>query len=143
MCLKNYAVSILPKVSYEGSEIELLILYAGKEEQVAEILAQEQPFCVGRVKNMELREYAVSILPKLRIHEDNTIEKFVLSVFSCHFSRILEGGDNSIELGRIRQGGFHVPEGIRRKLRYTLVDGEGKEMLEEERSSSQRGTLFD
>ncbi|OIR57132.1 MAG: uncharacterized protein A8A55_2111 [Amphiamblys sp. WSBS2006] len=78
----------------------------------------------------------------LRIHKDNTIERFLVSTNEWHFSRILEEGDSSIDVGRIKKGSFDVPEEIRQKLRYTLVeeveevlgeeDGEGNEVLEEE-----------
>ncbi|OIR56199.1 MAG: uncharacterized protein A8A55_3055, partial [Amphiamblys sp. WSBS2006] len=128
MTLKDYAVSILPKLkTHENSEVKLLTLGATKKEHVAEILSQEKPVFVGRVNGMVLAKYAVSVLPKLRIDNDNTMEKFVLSADEFHFSRILEEEDKSIEVGRIRRGGFDVPEGIRRKLGYTLVDGGGKE----------------
>ncbi|OIR55875.1 MAG: uncharacterized protein A8A55_3379, partial [Amphiamblys sp. WSBS2006] len=105
---------------------------ATRREHVAEVLAQEKPFCVGRVKNMRLWDYAASVITKMKIHEDNTMESFALDGNKKHFSRILEEGDSSIDLGRIRTGGLCVPRKIKRKLRYTLVDGEGKEVLEEE-----------
>ncbi|OIR55786.1 MAG: uncharacterized protein A8A55_3468, partial [Amphiamblys sp. WSBS2006] len=123
----------------EGKEVlaqenlKSLKLTASRIEHVAAVLAQEKPFCVGRVKNMVLEGYAGNVITKMTIHEDNTMESFVLDGNEDQLSRILEEGDNSIDLGRIRLGGFHVPERrIRRKLRYTLVDGEGKEVLEEE-----------
>ncbi|OIR57746.1 MAG: uncharacterized protein A8A55_1485 [Amphiamblys sp. WSBS2006] len=129
--LKNYAVRVVTKTTvHENSEVEWLGLYASKEEHVAEILEQDRTVCVGKVKNMGLSGYAVSILPKLRTHGDNTMKRIVWDADEKYFSRILEEGDNSIELGRIRQFGFDsVPEKIRRKLRYTIVDGEGKEVL--------------
>ncbi|OIR55926.1 MAG: uncharacterized protein A8A55_3330, partial [Amphiamblys sp. WSBS2006] len=102
----------------------------------------EKPFCVGRVKEMFLWGYAVSVITKMTIHEDNTMESFTLAGNEDHLSRILEEGDSSINLGRIRTGGLRVPERIKRKLRYTLVDGEGKEVFEEE-EPSQRGNLLE
>ncbi|OIR56547.1 MAG: uncharacterized protein A8A55_2714, partial [Amphiamblys sp. WSBS2006] len=163
MTLKNYAVSILLKlrIHKDCCEVKLLTLGATKKEHVAEILSQEKPVFIGRVKEMVLAKYAVSVLPKLRINNDNTMEKFVLSADEWHFSRILEEKDKSIEVGRIRRGGFDVPEGIRRKLRYDLVDEEtsgeatavgdgeveeavdGERKMLEERSSSQRGSHLD
>ncbi|OIR56258.1 MAG: uncharacterized protein A8A55_2996, partial [Amphiamblys sp. WSBS2006] len=132
MDIWDYAVGVITKMSLEDCEFEYLSLSADKEAHVAEVLAQEKPFCVGRVKDMHLWGYAASVITKMTIHEDNTMERFVLAGHGDHFSRILEEGDNSIDLGRIRTGGLRVPEEIKRKLRYTLVDGEGEEVLEEE-----------
>ncbi|OIR56283.1 MAG: uncharacterized protein A8A55_2972 [Amphiamblys sp. WSBS2006] len=131
MDLWDYAVGVITKMSLKDCEIEDLSLNAREEAHVAAVLAQEKPFCVGRVKNMYLWVYAVSVITKMTIHEDNTMESFVLAGNEDCFSRILEEGDSSIELGRIRTGGLHVRKEVRRKLRYTLVDGEGKEVLEE------------
>ncbi|OIR56113.1 MAG: uncharacterized protein A8A55_3141, partial [Amphiamblys sp. WSBS2006] len=131
MYFKNYAVGVITKMSLKDCEIERLVLGASEEAHVAAVLAQEKPFCVGRVKIMYLWVYAVSVITKMTIHEDNTMEDFVLNGYGGQLSRILEEGDNSIDLGRIRTGGLYVPEEVRRKLRYTLVDGEGKEVLEE------------
>ncbi|OIR57742.1 MAG: uncharacterized protein A8A55_1482 [Amphiamblys sp. WSBS2006] len=141
--LDDYAVSILPKLGvHKNCVVELLRLYADEKEHVAAVLEHNRKFCVGRVKNMWLEGYAVSILLKMRVHEDNTIEEFVLDADKEQLSRILEEGDNSIELGRIRQFGFDiVPEEIRRKLRYTIVDGEGREVLEER--DNQRGNILE
>ncbi|OIR56147.1 MAG: uncharacterized protein A8A55_3107 [Amphiamblys sp. WSBS2006] len=132
MLLEEYAVGVITKMSLKDCEFEYLSLYASEEAHVAAVLAQENPFCVGRVKNMWLREYAVGVLTKMTIHEDNTMEEFDLAGNEDQLSGILGEKDRSIELGRIRLSGFEVPERIRWKLRYTLVDGEGKEVLEEE-----------
>ncbi|OIR57747.1 MAG: uncharacterized protein A8A55_1483 [Amphiamblys sp. WSBS2006] len=130
--LWDYAVSILPQLKIHGDgEVESLSLHASGKENVAAVLEHEREFCVGRVKNMSLRGYAVCVVTKMRIHEDNTMESFVLDGRRKHFSGILEEGDSSIELGRIRRRGFKVPREIRQKLRYTLVDGGGKEVGEE------------
>ncbi|OIR56474.1 MAG: uncharacterized protein A8A55_2781 [Amphiamblys sp. WSBS2006] len=142
MWLYEYAVGVITKMSLKDCEVEDLSLAASEKAHVAGILKQENPFCVGRVKNMDLEDYAVGVITKMTINEDNTMERFVLAGYGDHFSRILEEGDNSIDLGRIRTGGLHVPERIKRKLRYTLVDGDGKEVLEEE-EPSQRGNLLE
>ncbi|OIR57745.1 MAG: uncharacterized protein A8A55_1486 [Amphiamblys sp. WSBS2006] len=169
MDLKDYAVSVVVKMKiHKDCKVELLRMAASKEEHVAEILEHDQGFCVGRVKRMRLRGYAVSVITKLRIHEDNTMDEFVLvadrrtrlrtllkkyyqiaisfprtstlslvSVTDTKTSASLDGGifrerDISIELGRIRLGGFKAPRGNRRKPRYILVDGMGNEVLEKE-----------
>ncbi|OIR56097.1 MAG: uncharacterized protein A8A55_3155, partial [Amphiamblys sp. WSBS2006] len=131
MWLREYAVRVITKMSLKDCEIESLRLYASEKAHVAAVLAQEKPFCVGRVKEMHLWGYAASVITKMTIHGDNTMESFALHGGRDHLSRILGEGDNSIDLGRIRTSGLHVPERIKRKLRYTLVDGEGKEVLEE------------
>ncbi|OIR57227.1 MAG: uncharacterized protein A8A55_2018 [Amphiamblys sp. WSBS2006] len=79
MELRDYAVSVLTKLGiHEGSEIKSLDFRANKEEHITEILSQDKPFCVRRVENMSLEDYAVSILPKLKIHEDSMVEKIKL-----------------------------------------------------------------
>ncbi|OIR56133.1 MAG: uncharacterized protein A8A55_3121 [Amphiamblys sp. WSBS2006] len=136
MWLEGYAVGVITKMSLKDCEIESLILYATRKEYINEILKQENPFCVGRVKNMYLWVYAASVITKMTIHGDNTMENFVLVGNEDQLSKIIGEGDNSIDLGRIRTDGLRVPERIKRKLRYTLVDGEGKEVLEEEITTS-------
>ncbi|OIR57223.1 MAG: uncharacterized protein A8A55_2020 [Amphiamblys sp. WSBS2006] len=132
--LSGSTMNLLPKMRIgEDCEIETYNLFAQEERQVSHVLGKEdRSIATGRVKNMELLWYAVCVIPKLRIHEDNIMESFVLDAGKRDFSRILEEGDSSIELGRIRTGGLgSVPEEIRRKLRYTLVGGVGNEILEE------------
>ncbi|OIR55979.1 MAG: uncharacterized protein A8A55_3276, partial [Amphiamblys sp. WSBS2006] len=109
MFLEDYAVGVITKMTiHEDCEIGCLHLTASEEAHVAEVLAQEKPFCVGRVESMMLYEYAASVITKMTIHEDNTMEIFVLDGDKKHFSRILKEGDNSIDLGRIRTGGLRV-----------------------------------
>ncbi|OIR56642.1 MAG: uncharacterized protein A8A55_2608 [Amphiamblys sp. WSBS2006] len=141
MRLDGYAVSAITKISHEDCEVGKLSLHASRKEHVDAVLEQKQMFCVGRVKRMNLGGYAMCVVTKMRIHEDNTMEKFVLGGKWEHFSRILEEGDRSIELGRIRRSGFKVLEEIRRKLRYTLVDGGGKEVGGGKRSFRRRNHL--
>ncbi|OIR56661.1 MAG: uncharacterized protein A8A55_2591, partial [Amphiamblys sp. WSBS2006] len=135
MVLRGYAVGVITKMSLKDCGVEDLRLYASEEAHVAAVLEQETPLSVGGVKRVNIWGYAVSVITKMTIHEDNTMESFVLAGNEDHLSRILEEGDSSINLGRIRTGGLRVPERIKRKLRYTLVDGEGKEVLEERDSS--------
>ncbi|OIR56103.1 MAG: uncharacterized protein A8A55_3151, partial [Amphiamblys sp. WSBS2006] len=132
MLLWECAVRVATKMRVrDDCEIGELILAAIREEDIARILAKDKPFCVGRVKSMDLKEYAVHVIIKMRIKEGSIMESFNLEKYSEYYSRILEEKDGSIELGRIRRSGFHVPREIRRKLRYTLVDEEGKEVLGE------------
>ncbi|OIR56276.1 MAG: uncharacterized protein A8A55_2978, partial [Amphiamblys sp. WSBS2006] len=138
MRFEEYAVGVITKMSLKDCEIGRLVLDATGREHVAEVLKQEKPFCVGRVKKMKLTGYAASVITKMTIHEDNTMAEFDLRGREDHLCRILKEGDNSINLGRIRTGGLRVPEEIKRKLRYTLVDGEGREVLEEENDEEER-----
>ncbi|OIR55873.1 MAG: uncharacterized protein A8A55_3381, partial [Amphiamblys sp. WSBS2006] len=118
MWLKEYAMGVITKMSPEDCEIGTLWLTASEEAHVAEVLAQEKPFCVGGVKRVNIWDYAASVITKMTIHEDNTMESFVLVGNEDHLSRILEEKDRSIELGRIRTGGLDsIPERIKRKLR--------------------------
>ncbi|OIR57216.1 MAG: uncharacterized protein A8A55_2029 [Amphiamblys sp. WSBS2006] len=150
--LLGSAVNLLPKIRIkEDCEVEKYSLVAEDERQVSNVLEKEdRSISAGRVKKMQLLFYAVCVITKLRIHEDNTMEKIILSADELCFSGILEEGDSSIEVGRIRLCNCCVPEKIRRKLRYTLVDGEASEVLYgegnevlEERSSSQRRNHLD
>ncbi|OIR55996.1 MAG: uncharacterized protein A8A55_3258, partial [Amphiamblys sp. WSBS2006] len=110
MRLGDYAVGVITKMSLKDCEFERLCLTASEEAHVAEVLKQEKPLCVGRVKNMRFEEYAVGVITRMIFHEDNTMESFVLDGNEDQLSRILKEGDNSIDLGRIRTGGLCVPE---------------------------------
>ncbi|OIR55689.1 MAG: uncharacterized protein A8A55_3565, partial [Amphiamblys sp. WSBS2006] len=63
-------INILPKLRiHEDSEVEMLSLTASEEAHVAAVLAQEKPFCVGRVKDMDLKEYAVGVITKMSLKD--------------------------------------------------------------------------
>ncbi|OIR57744.1 MAG: uncharacterized protein A8A55_1488 [Amphiamblys sp. WSBS2006] len=137
--LKGYAVSVIVKMKIkEDCGVGWLWLDASEEEHVAAVLKEDRTFCVGRVKSMNLSDYAVSVITKMRIKEGGIMENFVLDADEWHFPRILEEGDSTIELGRIRTGGFDVPRKIKRKLRYTLVDGEASWMGDGEERACRR-----
>ncbi|OIR56253.1 MAG: uncharacterized protein A8A55_3001 [Amphiamblys sp. WSBS2006] len=145
MRFEGYAVDVITKMSLKDCEFESLILIAPRKEHVAAVLKQENKIRVGRVKNMVLAGYTGNVITKMTFHKDNTMESFVLDAGRNQLSRILKKGDNSIDLGRIRLGGFHVPERrIGRKFRYTLVDGEGKEVTRKcsRKKDGHRDTLF-
>ncbi|OIR57172.1 MAG: uncharacterized protein A8A55_2075 [Amphiamblys sp. WSBS2006] len=132
--LGDYAVNILPALKTKRG-METFVLSAKDEDQVSEVLAEEyKGISFGGIKGFGLYGSAVNLLPKLRIHEDNTMERFVLAASEAELSRILEEGDSSIEVGRIKQGGFDVPGEIRQKLRYILVE----EVISEERRGEER-----
>ncbi|OIR56263.1 MAG: uncharacterized protein A8A55_2991 [Amphiamblys sp. WSBS2006] len=131
--LGSYAVNVLTRIEIsEDGEVESLTLKAYKKEHVAAILTREQTFCVGsgRVKNISLGSYAVNVLARIEISEDCLLEMFIMHANEEQSFKLLEAEDRSIEVGRIRIRGFKVPEEIKRKLRYTLVDGKGNEVEE-------------
>ncbi|OIR55721.1 MAG: uncharacterized protein A8A55_3532, partial [Amphiamblys sp. WSBS2006] len=78
MDLNNYAVSVITKMSLKDYGVEDLSLTASEEAHVAEVLTQENPFCVGRVKNMELNHYAVGVITKMSL-KDCGFESLILS----------------------------------------------------------------
>ncbi|OIR55949.1 MAG: uncharacterized protein A8A55_3305, partial [Amphiamblys sp. WSBS2006] len=89
MVLKGYAVGVITKMSLKDCEIESLELTATKREHVAEVLAQEKPFCVGRVKVMWLGEYAVGVITKMSL-KDCEIEEFKLDASEeAHVAELL------------------------------------------------------
>ncbi|OIR55600.1 MAG: uncharacterized protein A8A55_3654, partial [Amphiamblys sp. WSBS2006] len=63
-------INILPKLRInKNCRVEWLGLTASEEAHVAGILAQEKPFCVGRVKDMWLKEYAVGVITKMSLKD--------------------------------------------------------------------------
>ncbi|OIR57900.1 MAG: uncharacterized protein A8A55_1325 [Amphiamblys sp. WSBS2006] len=130
MYFKDYAVGVFSRISIRGDcEVDVLVLGADKREHVAAIL--DDTVCLGRVKCFFIFGDAVNILLKLERRERSTMEIFSVCLKEDSFAKILKTKDKSIELGRISQSGFSVPEPIKRKLRYTLVDKEGNEIEDE------------
>ncbi|OIR56182.1 MAG: uncharacterized protein A8A55_3072, partial [Amphiamblys sp. WSBS2006] len=76
--LREYAVGVITKMSLEYYGVELLWLFADKKEHVAEVLKQKKPFCVGRVKDIHLWDYAVGVITKMSL-EDCEFEWLILS----------------------------------------------------------------
>ncbi|OIR57215.1 MAG: uncharacterized protein A8A55_2027 [Amphiamblys sp. WSBS2006] len=104
---RNGIINILPKLRiHEDSEVELLDLHTDKKEHIAEILSQEQLFFVGRVKKVILGGYAVSVLTKLGIHEDNDVE--FLWLHSTEKERVAEilAQDQLLCVGRAKKMEF-------------------------------------
>ncbi|OIR56676.1 MAG: uncharacterized protein A8A55_2575 [Amphiamblys sp. WSBS2006] len=104
--LARYAVEILPKLRFhEENVIEELLLSADDSDQITGILkTEDSSLWIGKVKNLDLREYAIEILPKLRFQEENEIEGLHLCAYgSGQVSRILETEDNSLWVGRVKE----------------------------------------
>ncbi|OIR55789.1 MAG: uncharacterized protein A8A55_3465, partial [Amphiamblys sp. WSBS2006] len=106
--LYQHAVNTLPKLKlelHEDSEIEELYLCAWYREYVSSILgAGDRSIWLGKVKkSLRLALYAISILPKLRLHEDNVMEWLYLGVWGREYvSEILVKKDSSIWLGKVK-----------------------------------------
>ncbi|OIR56777.1 MAG: uncharacterized protein A8A55_2470, partial [Amphiamblys sp. WSBS2006] len=105
--LYGYTIEILPKFKlHRENELEELVLSSKLlEEYTPEILKMENnSIWVGRVKMLELRHYAVGILPKLKLHRENAMEKLLLEA-SCsgHIAGMLKMKDKSIWIGKVKE----------------------------------------
>ncbi|OIR57379.1 MAG: uncharacterized protein A8A55_1859 [Amphiamblys sp. WSBS2006] len=120
--LKGYSVNILPKLFL--GELGELVLVADEEYHVSHILeAGNGSIDIGGVKDLELHDYAVNVLPKLKIGGEKEMKRFVLrKKREGSMTSILSMEDGSIEIGSIKRKWFDVPEEIKPKLKYILVD---------------------
>ncbi|OIR56611.1 MAG: uncharacterized protein A8A55_2641 [Amphiamblys sp. WSBS2006] len=104
--LGGYAVEILPKlrIHEENVMVELKLRTYGVEH-IARILKEESnSIWMGRVRKLELFDHAVEILPKLRFHEENEMEKLVLHVCDPGvISEILEMENSSLWVGKVKK----------------------------------------
>ncbi|OIR56742.1 MAG: uncharacterized protein A8A55_2507 [Amphiamblys sp. WSBS2006] len=125
--LYKYAVNILPKLRFhERNRMVNLELFADEEDHIKPILnTGNRSIDIGGIKKLKLRGYAMNVLLKLKIGEDNEMEEFYIW---SYMANILSMGDGSIEVGRIKRKGFDVPEEIKPKLKYILVEEEGHEV---------------
>ncbi|OIR55982.1 MAG: uncharacterized protein A8A55_3271, partial [Amphiamblys sp. WSBS2006] len=106
LSLKNNAIQLLPKLRiHEDNVMEELWLNAYEVDQITEILKTENnSVWVGKVKLLKLKWYAVGILPKLKIHEENVMEWLVLDAYSPeHITEILKTENNSIWVGKVER----------------------------------------
>ncbi|OIR57240.1 MAG: uncharacterized protein A8A55_2003 [Amphiamblys sp. WSBS2006] len=78
-------------------------------------------------KEIELENtFLIEILPKLRLSEENMVERLVLNVsWTKTVLEIQTTLPRSIYIGRVRRRGFNVKKEIGLKLDYTLVDEKG------------------
>ncbi|OIR57380.1 MAG: uncharacterized protein A8A55_1860 [Amphiamblys sp. WSBS2006] len=129
--LENYAVNILPKLKMNEG-IKSLLLKVDREDYVKEILeTADNSIEIGRIESITLYDQCIDILPKLKIGRNNEMKTFYLlpADYNNITTPILEKGDNSIEIGRVKRSGFCVPEEINPKLKYILVDEKGNEVI--------------
>ncbi|OIR57588.1 MAG: uncharacterized protein A8A55_1651 [Amphiamblys sp. WSBS2006] len=102
--LGEYAVGILPKLrKHRENMMVMLVLSANKTEHIAGILKTGNKnilTCIEKMKKLELCGYT-QILPKIRIHEENVMDEFVLDATEAgHITEILRIENNSIWIDR-------------------------------------------
>ncbi|OIR56732.1 MAG: uncharacterized protein A8A55_2519 [Amphiamblys sp. WSBS2006] len=104
MRLNEYAVAALPKLKTgENNDIGRLVLFAYENKAARMIGTDDRSIRVGRIETMELTGYAVSILPKLKMSEENEMDCFVLHAYGeDDIAQILEAGYRSIDIGKIK-----------------------------------------
>ncbi|OIR55910.1 MAG: uncharacterized protein A8A55_3345, partial [Amphiamblys sp. WSBS2006] len=92
---------------HEENVMEELVLSAKYPGEISKMLKAENKnilIRIGKMKRLELRGYAIGILPKLRIHGENVIEKLVLDTYcSKRLSEILKTENNSIWIGKMKK----------------------------------------
>ncbi|OIR56032.1 MAG: uncharacterized protein A8A55_3222, partial [Amphiamblys sp. WSBS2006] len=97
--LVGYAVGILPKLGIHRENVmEVFGLDTDKTEHLTEIFkAESNSIWVGKVKKLVLRYSAVGIFPKLKLHQENMMELFLLNVeIPGYIAGILKEENNSI-----------------------------------------------
>ncbi|OIR57333.1 MAG: uncharacterized protein A8A55_1908 [Amphiamblys sp. WSBS2006] len=104
--LERFSINILPKLKlHEENVMEEFCLWAYRTEYVSEaIRAENNNIWLGKVKKLELKLFAINILPKLKLHEENVMEKVCFDAYKPHHvSGILCAADNSIWLGKVKK----------------------------------------
>ncbi|OIR56269.1 MAG: uncharacterized protein A8A55_2985, partial [Amphiamblys sp. WSBS2006] len=103
--LTGCALEILHKLRFhEENEMDVFWLCAGEAEEISGILRMENSgIWVGKVKKLGLRGYAVGILPKLRIHEENEMEELGLTTQDSEDIQILGMENSSIWVGKVKR----------------------------------------
>ncbi|OIR57013.1 MAG: uncharacterized protein A8A55_2233 [Amphiamblys sp. WSBS2006] len=104
--LENRVLEILPKLKlHDENVMEELVLSAGYLENISEILKMDNnSLWIGRVKRLELEGYALGILPKLKLHDENVMEELKLDAgWPEHITEILKIENSSIWIGRVNR----------------------------------------
>ncbi|OIR56613.1 MAG: uncharacterized protein A8A55_2639 [Amphiamblys sp. WSBS2006] len=102
--LERYGINALPKLKLHEDNV-MDVWLSGWQRDISEILLKkDRTICVGRVKSLSLEFYAISILPKLWLHEDNVMEYFWLYADRGEYvSEIFGAEDSSIWLGKVKK----------------------------------------
>ncbi|OIR57067.1 MAG: uncharacterized protein A8A55_2177 [Amphiamblys sp. WSBS2006] len=101
-----YAADILPKLRFHKENVmEGLEFIAPEARHISRTLEmKKKSIWIGRVKDLFLSHYAIEILPKLRLHEDNEMEKLVLNTDKDeHIAGILAMKNYSIWLWGVKE----------------------------------------
>ncbi|OIR56434.1 MAG: uncharacterized protein A8A55_2819 [Amphiamblys sp. WSBS2006] len=133
--LKDYAVEIFFKLRiHEENEMEELSLEACHSKTLVDEIYHKttRSIWIGKVKKLTLKDYAVGILPKLRIHEENEMEE--LSLEACHSETLIDEisktRDRSIWIGKVRKINLTgYAEKIKDKLDFTLLAPDDQEEI--------------
>ncbi|OIR57589.1 MAG: uncharacterized protein A8A55_1645 [Amphiamblys sp. WSBS2006] len=99
-------IEILPKLRLHRENVmEVFDLDANHPEYIYEILkTKNSSIWLGKIKKLKLRYYAVEILPKLRIHEENVMEVLELDVeYSREIAQTLKMKRESIWVGKVKK----------------------------------------
>ncbi|OIR56449.1 MAG: uncharacterized protein A8A55_2803 [Amphiamblys sp. WSBS2006] len=129
--LKNYTIELLPKLRLHGENVmKKLDLYTHIPQNITEILKEENnSIWIGEVKTLELGGYAVEILPKLRLHEENVMDEFILR--ACrpgYFTETLKKENKSIWIGKVKEVRLEgLAKEIENKLDFTLIEPDDQE----------------
>ncbi|OIR56938.1 MAG: uncharacterized protein A8A55_2312 [Amphiamblys sp. WSBS2006] len=78
---KNSSLNLLLKLeTQENNEVEDIELVAFGCSQMEEIMREDsKSICIGKIKRMKLTGYAIYVLPKLAICEENEMESFTMN----------------------------------------------------------------
>ncbi|OIR56822.1 MAG: uncharacterized protein A8A55_2425 [Amphiamblys sp. WSBS2006] len=100
----GHAIRILPKLKiHEESVMGKFSLNATEAGHISEILKEgRNSIWIGRVKTLGIHAYAVEILPKLRLHEENVMEELDLDADKAEqITEVLKEENNSIWVGTV------------------------------------------
>ncbi|OIR55836.1 MAG: uncharacterized protein A8A55_3418, partial [Amphiamblys sp. WSBS2006] len=111
--LEGYAIEMLPKLRFhEENVMEELSTHVRWYSGFPEIeKTTSSSIWVGKVKKLELGDYAADILPKLRIHEENVMEELSMNVrmnvythshATVILKEMLKEKNNSVWVGRVK-----------------------------------------
>ncbi|OIR56085.1 MAG: uncharacterized protein A8A55_3169, partial [Amphiamblys sp. WSBS2006] len=103
--LKKHAIQILPKLGiHNENELEELSLYADNPKHITGMLKTENnSIWVGKVKTLRLKNHAIQILPKLRIHSENEMEELYLVADKAEYiTEMIRIENNSVWVGKVK-----------------------------------------
>ncbi|OIR56079.1 MAG: uncharacterized protein A8A55_3175 [Amphiamblys sp. WSBS2006] len=115
---------------HEENVMSEFVLYADEAEHIAKILeTKNKGTGVGKVKKMNIDNYAAGILPKLKLHKENVMEEFSLSADRAgHIAEILVMKDKSIFIGKVWRISFErYAKNIENKFDFTVITQDDQE----------------